>query len=232
MQTQPKQIQKYLQALIGITGFAAAGGTSDNVSTVIGTALNTAGDGGVSVPNQVGSRTTEGVNTASGMNFCPVYTAAGVRMQDGNGNDVYGKLTFSGSTYTLGYFSVASGSETAFTMAAATTLGFEFPYVFTFEHFPYFGATTTTERHIAPDAVAYAFRATEESLTVTAVNTLSALTKNYVAPFILIIVNGVTYTNAGSSPPFTVSGATIAWSAANAGFALATTDDVKVVYSY
>lgn len=233
MPVQPKQIQKNLQAWVGIAGFTAAGGSSDTITTVLTTALTTAGNGGASVPLQVGSATQMGVNTAAGFNVTPVY-AAGTKdvLLDSAGQEVYGKITNAGSAWTLSYFSVVSGTETAFTMPASTAIDFEVPYVFSFDLLPLTAITAALQRHVAPDPSANAGRTQADALTVTATNTLSALSRTYAGPWAMLLVNGVTYANFGPTPPFSVSGTAVTWSAANAGFALATTDEVKVIYGY
>lgn len=233
MPVQPKQIQKNLQAWVGIAGFSATGGTSDTITTALTTALSTAGNGGVSVPLQVGSATQMGVNTSAGFNVTPVYVA-GTKdvLLDANGQEVYGKIANSGSAWTLGYFSSVSGTETAYTVAASTLVDFEVPYVFTFDLLPLTAITAATQRHVAPDPAATSGRTQADALTVTATNTVSALTRTYAGPWAMLLVNGVIYTNFGPTPPFSVSGTAVTWSASNAGFALATTDDVKAIYGY
>lgn len=233
MLTPAKQIEKKLQAWVGIAGFATAGGTSDTITSALTTALNTAGNGGVSVPLQVGSASTEGVNTAAGFNLTDVFNGAtGQRLTDTNGNDVYAKITNSGSTWTLSYFSAPGGTEAAYTMAASTSINFEVPYIFSFDHLPFTAIAALVDRHIAPDLATFGFRLFAEALTVTAANTLSAITNAATGTVQQLIVNGIVYTSLGSAPPFTVSGKAVTWSASNAGFSLATTDDVKAVYSY
>jgi hypothetical protein len=233
MAIQPKQIAKLLQAWVGIAGFTAAGGTSDTITSVLTTALGTAGNGGVSVPLQVGSGSQEGVNTSTGFNQTQVFLASnGDRLVDGAGNDVYAKITNSGSVWTLSYFSAPNGTETPYTMVASTVINFEVPYVFTFDHLPYTAIAAMIERHIAPDLATFGYRQTMETLTVTATNTLANAAYAPNGTTALLLVNGVAYTATGAAPPFSYSGKTLTWSAANAGFSLATTDDVKFVYSY
>ena len=125
-----------------------------------------------------------------------------------------------------------NGVETAYTMAAGTSINFEAPYVFTFDHLPYTAIAAMIERHIAPDLATFGYRETSEALTVTAANTLSNLAYAPTGAKTQLIVNGIVYMPNGASPPFTVSGKAITWSAANAGFPLATTDEVKAAYAY
>lgn len=71
-----------------------------------------------------------------------------------------------------------------------------------------------------------------EQLTVTAPNTLAHTANAPNGIFTQLIVNAGTYLSVGTSPAFSVSGNTITWSSANAGFSLATTDTVIALYTY
>lgn len=71
-----------------------------------------------------------------------------------------------------------------------------------------------------------------DTLTVTAPNVVSSLSKIPNGSMFLLIVNGVTIISSGTSPPYTISGTTITWSATNAGYSLASTDSVIAVYTH
>ena len=239
MSIQAKQISKYLQAPVGISGFSTAGGASDTITSAITSALSTASDAGTSVPLAVGNGTpgsqVEGVQVAAGLNRTLIYNSGTtVRYLDGSGNDVYGKVTNSGAVWTLGYFSVIAGTETAFTMPASVSIAFEVPYIFTFADLPYTALMALLERHVAPDGASSGAgtRILTEVLTVTAANTVSNTTNTPTGTKQCLVVNNVAYYALGASPPFTISGKAITWSAANAGFALATSDVVVADYSY
>jgi len=228
-----KQIQKFLAGTVGIAGLSTIGGTSDTITTALTTALSSAGNGGVSVPLQVGSSTQEGVDVATGFNLAKIFASAtGKNYTDVGGNDVYGKVSVAGSVWTISYFSAPGGAEAAFAMPASASIAFDVPYIFSFADLPLRALTGATERHVAPDLAAYGFRSQADALTVTAANVLSALSQTYAGSFFMLIVNGMVYTPYGSNPPFSVAGSTITWNSSNAGFALATSDDVKAVYSY
>ena len=237
---QAKQIDRYLQAPVGIAGFSTAGGTSDTITSAITSALSTASDAGTSVPLQVGSGTpgsqAEGVQVAAGLNRTLIYNfGTTVRYLDGSGNDVYGKVTNSGATWTLSYFSVIAGTETAFAMPASASISFEVPYVFTLADLPYTSLMAMLERHVAPDSALSGGSGTRiftEVLTVTAADTVSNLTNTATSTKQCLVVNDVAYYSLGASPPFTVSGKAVTWNAANAGFHLATSDLVVADYSY
>ena len=67
---------------------------------------------------------------------------------------------------------------------------------------------------------------------MTGTDTLAALSVAYVGtgPF-LLYVNGKQERFTGAAPAFTVAGTAITWNAANAGYALETTDEVTVAYA-
>lgn len=69
------------------------------------------------------------------------------------------------------------------------------------------------------------------AVAVTAPNVLAALPSTC-SGICILFVNGVALASVGGSPPFTVSGAALTWNAANAGYALATTDSVFAFYMH
>lgn len=73
-----------------------------------------------------------------------------------------------------------------------------------------------------------------QAVNPTGTNTFPALTNSYTtgsSGVAIMNVNGVTYTDHDSSPAFSVSGTTITWNAANAGFSVATTDYATISYT-
>src|ERR1051325_6523055 len=118
---QPEQIQKIAATFIRISNFTAAG-NSNNVTAVITTALTTAGNGNTQVPLQVSADVNaEGVITSSALNRVLIYDHATQRkLSDANNNEIYGRLTDNGSgVYTLTYYSLVNGVETALTVNGA-----------------------------------------------------------------------------------------------------------------
>lgn len=237
-QIAAKQIKKFQQAPVAVSGFvtASTAGTSDNITAALTSAVGTAGDGGAAVPLQVGALGASpqmGVQTTDGLNRTPIYSAAtGQRLVDANGYEVYGKITYASAVFTLGYFSAPGGAEAAYTMPASSGITFLMPYIFDFVSFPATATMAVLEKFVASDQVAFAFRETQEVLTVTAANVLSNLSQAHNGLTCELFVNGVTASSAAPNPDFTVSGKVITWSAANAGYALATSDVVKAKYSY
>ncbi len=70
-----------------------------------------------------------------------------------------------------------------------------------------------------------------EALTVTSVNTLSSLSSTYNNYYMLLFVNGATYTDHDTNPLFTAVGKSVTWSVANAGFTLRVGDRVTALYT-
>ena len=231
MLTQAKQIFKLLSAMIGVAGFTTGTANNDTITAPLTTVLSTAGNGGTTVPMQVGSATQMGIGYGSAAaNYIPIYLSGAqkTKAQDINGNDIYAKLS---ATNVLTYFSAPGGVETAYTWPAATAIDFEVPYIFSFDALPIGALVGVTERHVAPDPKGAGMRFQNDVLVPTAVNTLPALSlvPNGVSTFVFI--NGVRYL-VGTGQGFTLVGQQITVVPAVLGFSVATTDDVEAVYSY
>ncbi len=232
MGIQAKQIDKNLAASIQISGFSAAG-VDDVVTSVITTALSTAGDGGASVPLQAStSVSTIGVVTTTPNNRVEVWAnATKDKITDSNGEEVYGRITESGGVYTLTYYSLnpSTGAETSYSFSSTTSIDFEFTYRFDFNRYPTDAAIAVSARNVSQDPSSSG-RTQTERLTVSGTNTISNLTKTPSATSsVILYVNGVAY-DTFSTAPFSVSGKAITWSASNAGFSIETTDRVIARY--
>lgn len=230
MLVQAKQISKLLQAPLYVSGFAYPAAATASVTAALTAAASTAGDGASSVPVQVASATTMGFVTSGAGNRVSVWdSSTGLKLVDALNNEVYGRLT---GTYDLALFSAVAGVDTSYTPAAITTIDFEVAYQFSFEKLPATALTNVEARYVGDDPVASGATSRAELLTVTALNTLSALTT---APNltrqIKINVNGQMVSSLLSPAPFTVAGTTVTWNAVNAGFSLATTDQVVAEYT-
>jgi len=226
---QSKQVSRLFQSYIRVSGFTAAG-ADDVVTTAITTALSTAGDGGVSVPLQVFSASQVGVVTTGANNRIEIYNATTkAKILTTGGNEVYGRLTESSNVYTLTYYELASGVETAYTFAS-TSIDFEFVYQFDFYRVPAAFAIGVTTRNISQDPASSGGSVFREPITVTGTNTLNNLTKTPITS-VALVVNGLTESTVDGTPAFSVLNKVITWSASNAGYSLATTDKVTAVYS-
>jgi hypothetical protein len=228
-----KQIIKPQSASVRVNGFSASG-TSGVLTTAIGTALSTAGEGGVSVPVQsLGGSNTIGVIVTGANNRTEIYGGASkLKLTDASGNEVFGRITEAGGVYTLTYFSLVAGVETAHSMPAAA-IDIEFSYRFDFARFPADAAIAVSARNISNDpAGAGGATSRNERLTVTALNTVSNLGFTPLnAATLALFVNGQQFdTFGGGAAAFSLSGVAITWSAANAGFSLEVADRVTARY--
>jgi len=229
------QIDSLQYARIGALNVSVTG-SSTVVTTPITTVLSTAGDGGVSVPLQVFTTTAVGVVTTGVDNLALIALNATKKpTADASGNEVYGRLTEAAGVYTLSFFTLVAGTETAYSFGSSTAIDFYFVYQFDLARMPRNAGVSVNARLIQNDPTASGGGGSinkYEKLTVTALNTLSALT---IAPTsgttIQLIVNGKNE-NAfgGGSAAFGVSGTTITWSATNALYSLKTTFDVAAFY--
>lgn len=230
MTIKAKQIEKFLDGLIRINGFTA-NGANDVVTTVLSTALSTAGDTGVSVPAQTATATRVGV-IVTGNNQVPLISGTTKKpFKDVQDNEIYARLTEASAVYTLTYYSLVNGTETAYSFASDTTIDFFVTYRFDFYRVPKDFAIAYT----VADINQIILNATNniniilEQLTVTAENTVSALSQTPSASnAVKLFVNG----QAKFQPSFAVDLVTkaITWSAANAKFSLSVGDEVFAEY--
>ena len=123
---QAKQINKFTFAKIGSSGFSGAG-----VDDVV-TAAITAAASVDNVPVQVGSSTALGFITTGANNKALVLNSTNKSaIEDGAGNEVYARLTEAAGVYTLSYYSLVAGIETAYSLPA-TTIDFYVNYSYSF----------------------------------------------------------------------------------------------------
>jgi|GEM_PF-1993240 len=234
MTVPAKHLIKNMSAFVRVDGVTVTG-SSATVTTALTTALATAGDAGVSVPVQAASANGIGIVTTGQTNRCQIYTAASDDEILSTGLQVYGKLTESAGVYTLSFFVLSdAGVESAYSFPTATSIDFEFVYRYDFARWPSDAAVGVTTRNVGNDPAAFAATFTRELLTPTGTNVLPNVSKPPVnASTFVLVVNGLNYdTFGGASAVVTVDLGTraVSWSAANAGFSLATTDRVIAQY--
>ena len=223
-----KQVIKLIDAPVRVQGLTASG-VSTVVTTQITGALTSAGDGGVSVPLQVATSTTIGVAISTTTILQILSNTTKIVWVDGTGNEVYGKLSQSSGVYTLSFYSLIAGVETAYSFSTPSSIDFEFIYKFDFYRLP---SSFSLSRNVYDDPLSVSGSSVKlysEVLTVTALNTVSNLTRTpSSASTVHLFVNNAVYSAIVSD--FTVSGTTITWSVANGGFNLETTDFVIAHY--
>ncbi|TFI51023.1 hypothetical protein BLD44_028520 [Mastigocladus laminosus UU774] len=229
MTIQAKQIERQFYGFVEISNFTA-NGTSDVITTPLTTALTTAGDSGVAVPLQVASSSQIGVVTGASTY---VYNRASQEpVLDASGNKVYARVTEASGVYTLSYYSLVSGTETAYSFASDTVIDFGIVYSFDFYRVPKNFAVAYPVGDIniyKPSGGGTGQRVFSEPLTVTALNTVSNLTYTPVASNLVVLyINGVQENSYGSA--FTVSGKSVTINPTNLKYNVATTDVVVAVY--
>jgi hypothetical protein len=76
------------------------------------------------------------VIVAAPSNRVEVYVAATkAKLQDSGGNEIYARLTEASGVYSLVYYSMVAGVETAYSFGSATAIDFEFNYRFDFNRY-------------------------------------------------------------------------------------------------
>jgi hypothetical protein len=235
-----KQIDKLMSGTIQLTALATTAATSVVVTTPLTTAASNAGSDGAggttSVPVQPSSGTGPGgmgFITTGALNRVEINDATTKKkLVDASNNEVYGRLTQSAGVYTLSYFTLVAGTETAFT-AAIGSIDFTAPYRYTLTLLPAdTGIGGIGGTPVNNDPTGTGSRIKIESLTPTGLNTFPALSQTPVAGGILKVhVNGVTVDSLSGSG-LTYSGTAATWNAATAGFNITTTDRCVAEYPY
>ncbi len=238
MSTIPaKHIIKNLAAPVRVNGLNVSGASS-TITSSLTTALGTAGEGGLSVPLQVSaSGSVVGVIVAAPGNRVEVYDATTKdKIASAAGDEVYGRLTEAAGVYTLNYFTLPdSGTEVGYTFSSSRLIDFEFNYRFDFRRFPSDGFINIQTRNVSQDVALFTGNLFAELITVTALNTLTNLSKTPAfSTTLFLFVNGIAYdTFGGENAAFSVNLGTraLTWNAVGAGFSLETTDRVIAQYA-
>lgn len=229
---QRKQLDWIKGVPVEIVGFASTASDSAVVTTAISTALSTAGRLGGAVPVQITTNTeTQGIVTTGANARSEIkLTATGKKIDgDGEGNEVYGRLTEAAGVYTLSYFyNDATGTEQTYTFASSENINFTICYRYRSDDIPVDALYGILSRDIQQDPGTSVFIPVDEVVTITGTNTFAALSQipNPLTAFKLK-VNGVPFDSLAGSP-VSVAGTTITWTPAAFGAQDAynvTTDD-------
>lgn len=231
---KPKQIDKVLSGSIKLLNVAVGSGVNSvTVTAAITSVLATAGNNGVSVPVQTSSNVfTPGIIVTSPINKSEIFDhTTKLPITDVNGNEIYGRIVYSGSNYVLNLHYLNSGTETAYSTTGAITIDFDFVYRFDLNTLPADALVATIARNVSLDPKGQGATMMVEKLTVPSTNTLSTLGNiPSAANKTILSINGKEEYCLGSSPAFALAGASITWNAGNAGYSLETTDVVYVKY--
>ena len=224
---QAKQIQKLLAAPIRINELNANSG-SLVITSEITTALTTAGfnNNPIILQNST-DESISGIILNGLNNKVEIWDSNTKNKLGGDGKEIYGKINHSSGIYTLFFYTLISGVETAYSFVSATDIDIEFNYRYEFKDLP---TDAFLPKNINQDFSSSGSLITEE-LNVTDLNIISNLTQTpNINNNIEVIVNGQVFNYVGSSLPFTISGLTITWLPAIAGFDLETTDKIIAKY--
>src|SRR5574343_1661399 len=170
------QINRPLAIPIWVGNFSA-NGASNVVTTAITTALNTAGFGGESLSLINSDETTEGVlvtnSTKDFANLCQIVSATNKEpLTDDNGNEVFGRLTFASTVYTLSYYTIINGVQTDFSITSQA-IDFSFNYVANFGTLDTFALLGSSVRNVATDPNPNTVRSKTDAIIITATNTFA-----------------------------------------------------------
>jgi len=226
----PKQIYKPLGALVGISGFTILNTTSSgDVTADITSALSTAGNDGVSVVVSVAASDWD-TWVKTGV-ISDVYDIEGNKINDGNGNEVYARVTEAAGVYTLSLYSLIAWAETAFVAANDIVIDFYFTYQFNFNDLPANALTDVKTKRVNDDIKSSA-KILKEVITIATINTIPDVIKTISdVNKVTLIVNGVSYFSGAANPAITATAPkSVSFSAINAGFDLETTDTVEIEY--
>ena len=229
------QLGSFKGGFLALSGFSTAGGASDTVSTPLATLAATATRSGGSLPTQAanlnpGSEAT-GFVTGAPLNKVEIRTASGLHIQDTNGFDVYGRLTVVGSTWTMTYYSLAGGTETAFTgMAASTMLTFLLPAFFKLNDYPYSADYVVADISLDSDVSQIGKRPTSQALSIVTTNAVPNLSQTPVGELTLR-VNGIGHSTLDVASAVSYSGTSVTWVPANA-YTLPVGANVIAYYNY
>lgn len=226
MLLQPKQIEKLLDSNGSVAGFTTTAANHDDVTTDVQGVLSALG-----ITEAVATATVAGVIT-SGNNRVEIYDATTKqKIDDGQGNEVYGRLTGTVGAWDLAYFSLVNGVETAYTMDGSD-IDFDFGIRFEFKDLPA-NAIRAVKQKVNDDVASAKGYVYSESVTITTQNTLPDTTfQTSDTATLQVIVNGKVEDTLGATPVIGASTANkqLTWNATNAGYNLDTTD--RVVYRY
>lgn len=236
-----KQLDGNLSARYGVLGYTfPASPTAANVTTVINSTLSTAGelDGAAVALNLVPSSGVDvaGVVVTAPKNYVQVRnnTTKGP-LDDGAGNEVYGRVTEASSVYTLSLYTLIAGVETAYAPVSPTAIDFFFPYRIPFNRLPTDILIESNAQFVKDDpSQSFSSQVTvTENLTIAVTNTVPNLTFTPDDPTnVQLIVNKIVEDSfGGGAASFSISGVIITWSAANAGYPLVPGDRVRARYT-
>ena len=250
-----KQIEKLVAGYIAGDGFLVEVPDASNINRIVLSAADitritsTASNIGGPVPEQTSRDALdvlrEGFITETGKNLVEVYLAVGKsKIDDGKGNEVYGRLTYSSAEWAVTFYSLKDNVETVFPFLPTTKGGFDagvttefdlelvLPYVFDFNDLPSTFMIAISSSYANDDVRKnYGASLLRKTIVATAKNTLPKLTKKYVlGEKFEMTVNGQEMIMAAGDFSVDMTTFDLTWYPEVAGFDIDTDDEIKIAY--
>ncbi len=218
-----KQIDQHFDGDVFLPALTmpAAAATTFDATAALTTAVATMGRNSSAVTLQVATNVdtagfvTSGIVQVSDANTKPI--------ADSNNNEVYARLTFATGVYTLSFYSLVSGTETAYSMAANAVFNVVLGYRYPLHQLPPTSTRSPLSVRVSQDPSGSVSK--REIVNVTGVNTLANLANTPTANLVLH-VNGqvidVGTATAKVSPGVSFTGQVITWKSKPVDFNTAT----------
>lgn len=223
---QRTQLERTYHVAPQIGTITTTGGTNDDITSILTTLSSNE-----NIPLQIAVQSSTKAMGYVLNDKTPVWLAGTeTAFTDGNGNEVYIKLTKPSSNYLINYYSLVNGTETAFTIDASIEIDFAVNYYYDDLKLPEDALVRVSKARMGEDPSSKA-ELFSEVLTITALNTISNLTKTPVAGKpINFKVNGLTYSVVAGY--FSVVNKAVTWNfnASAGGFDILTSHTVEVDY--
>lgn len=237
-----KQVTKYLQGRIIIESVTFSGNTLDVTASLTSALVGAASDGG-DLTLQVYTSSRMGFVTDTPINLSPIRdSSTALPLADDDGNEIYGRLTYSSDVYTITLYSDIDGTETAYTPSEDMTVDVVTPYQFDLGDFPSDSLIVMDARYPVSDPVVVASGEstgisgiTREAVTIASTNTIPSVSNDIdTEQFFAVVVNGITYSSIDLTSFISVDESdltTIVWDdTATGSFDITSTDSVFVEY--
>ena len=159
----------------------------------------------------------EGIATSSANNIVRIFTPAGGRLKDADGDEVYGRITKDGTNWVVTLYGTDAGAQVAYTNGNAVVAGLTL-LLPVFAHASKMGAAAEaladhfveSNLNMSGGGALY-----QEVLTIATDNTLPALTKGTPTNFVNLIITHLVFSSVDTDPVLSYSGKTLTFNAAN-----------------
>lgn len=225
-----QNVPEMIGCAIGINAQYSDFTTSAGVSNVITLEVTTlsASLGITAIVGTPGSIPGPGVRGFKSGSKTPIWDKDQV-IDDGSGNEVYGKITKPAADWIISFYTLVAGVETPYTMVAGKLITFQVRAYVSFE-------TSIQVDDFTPNIVGNDPRAMstgtfmKESILIISDNIIPDLAKTPIAGSVAMYVLGSLQDDLKPLPDYTIAGKTITWNALNGGFSIKSGWRVMVFY--